>query len=30
VFLEIAEEEEEEEERLWMLAQNSSLPMPPL
>jgi hypothetical protein len=29
VFLEIAEEEEEEE-RLWVLAQNSSLPMPPL
>jgi len=30
VFLEIAEEEEEEEEKLWMLSQNSSLPMPPL
>jgi hypothetical protein len=29
VFLEIAEEEEEEE-KLWMLSQNSSLPMPPL
>jgi hypothetical protein len=29
VFLEIAEEEEEEE-KLWMLLQNSSLPMPPL
>jgi len=29
VFLEIAEEEEEEE-RLWVLVQNSSLPMPPL
>jgi hypothetical protein len=28
VFLEIAEEEEEE--KLWMLMQNSSLPMPPL
>jgi hypothetical protein len=28
VFLEIAEEEEEE--KLWMLSQNSSLPMPPL
>jgi len=28
VFLEIAEEEEEEE-KLWMLLQNSSLPMPP-
>jgi hypothetical protein len=28
VFLEIAEEEEEE--KLWMLFQNSSLPMPPL
>jgi hypothetical protein len=28
VFLEIAEEEEEE--NLWMLLQNSSLPMPPL
>jgi hypothetical protein len=27
VFLEIAEEEEEEE-KLWMLLQNSSLPMP--
>jgi hypothetical protein len=26
VFLEIAEEEEEEE-KLWMLSQNSSLPM---
>jgi hypothetical protein len=29
VFLEIAEEDEEEE-KLWMLFQNSSLPMPPL
>jgi len=29
VFLEIAEEEEEEE-KLWMLLQNSPLPMPPL
>jgi hypothetical protein len=29
VFLEIAKEEEEEE-KLWMLSQNSSLPMPPL
>jgi hypothetical protein len=29
VFLEIAEEEEEEE-KLWMLLQNSSLPMSPL
>jgi hypothetical protein len=29
VFLEIGEEEEEEE-KLWMLLQNSSLPMPPL
>jgi hypothetical protein len=29
VFLDIAKEEEEEE-RLWMLSQNSSLPMPPL
>jgi hypothetical protein len=29
VFLEIAEEHEEEE-KLWMLFQNSSLPMPPL
>jgi hypothetical protein len=28
MFLEIAEEEEEE--KLWMLLQNSSLPMPPL
>jgi hypothetical protein len=29
VFLEIAEEDEEEE-KLWMLFQNSSLPMSPL
>jgi hypothetical protein len=29
VFLDIAKEEEEEEEKLWMLLQNSSLPMPP-
>jgi hypothetical protein len=30
VFLQIAEEKEEEEEKLWMLSQNSSLPMPSL